>query len=245
MLRTFTYSALVIRVRPSGESNRDAWFLTAEEGIIKATVFGGPKSKLRAYVAPFHQGTLWIYYDPVRDSRKVTDFDVHFWRPGIRELYERSKIAISVLETIITSHGGGGNWGEALKISSQTLDSLDSANEECSMRIWLHFLWTWADLLGLKQDINRCDSCFCEAKSDGILFFSNQEGILRCANCAGENHNFLPIGAGARRWLNTVEDLHPNYLNRYTLDNVSLTQAKNLVTGIIAGALGKPPLLGF
>ncbi|MDR2104051.1 MAG: recombination protein O N-terminal domain-containing protein, partial [Treponema sp.] len=81
MNRSFTYSALVLRVRSSGESNREAFFLTAEEGLIRATVFGGPKSKLRSHVAPFHRGTLWVYHDPIRDSRKVTDFDVQSWRP--------------------------------------------------------------------------------------------------------------------------------------------------------------------
>ena len=89
MSRNFSYSVLTLRVRPSGESNREAWFLSAEEGIFKATVFGGPKSRLRSQVAPFHQGRLWIYHDPVKDSRKVTDFDVSSWRPGLRELYER------------------------------------------------------------------------------------------------------------------------------------------------------------
>ncbi|MDR2484736.1 MAG: recombination protein O N-terminal domain-containing protein, partial [Treponema sp.] len=54
MARSFTYSALVLRVRPVGESNREAWFLTPEEGVLKAAVFGGPKSKLRAHIAPFH-----------------------------------------------------------------------------------------------------------------------------------------------------------------------------------------------
>lgn len=71
MSRTFTHQALVLQVRSSGESNREAVFLSAEEGILRATVFGGPKSKLRAYVAPFHAGTLWIYRDPVRDYRKI------------------------------------------------------------------------------------------------------------------------------------------------------------------------------
>jgi len=48
MSRSFTYTAQILSVRSSGESNRDATILTAEEGIIRATVFGGPKSKLRA-----------------------------------------------------------------------------------------------------------------------------------------------------------------------------------------------------
>ena len=238
MARSFTYSALVLKVRPSGESNRDAWFLTSSDGILKATVFGGPKSKLRAHIAPFHEGTLWLYHDPVKDSRKVTDFDVQSWRPGLRERYERAKTAGAVLETIFFSHGGGGNWSTALKISGQTLDALDNADEQACTRIYLHFLWNWADLLGLRQDINHCSSCAYEARSDGILLFSSREGVLRCSSCA-EGSDLSPIGLGARKWLNTVEDLHPSLLNRYTLDNVSLAQAKTLVIGLMSEALGK------
>ncbi|MDR2078214.1 MAG: recombination protein O N-terminal domain-containing protein, partial [Treponema sp.] len=59
IMRLFTYSAIILRVRPSGESNRETWALTAEEGILRATVFGGPKSKLRSHVEPYHRGTLW------------------------------------------------------------------------------------------------------------------------------------------------------------------------------------------
>ncbi|MDR1286997.1 MAG: recombination protein O N-terminal domain-containing protein, partial [Treponema sp.] len=114
MARSFIYSALVLRVRSSGESNREAFFLTAEEGLVRATVFGGPKSKLRAHVAPFHRGTLWVYHDPVRDSRKVSDFDVQLWRPGIRESYERTMAASSLAETILAAYGGGGGWSGGL-----------------------------------------------------------------------------------------------------------------------------------
>lgn len=248
MPRSFTYSALVLRVRPFGESNREAWFLTPEEGILKATIFGGPKSKLRAHIAPFHQGTLWIYHDPVRDSRKVIDFDVQSWRPGIREHYERARTAGSLIETMLASHGGGGNWPEALKLANQALDALDNADESCCKRICIHFLWNWIDLLGLRQDILHCPFCACESSADGILLFGNPTGTLRCPSCArGDpasadpdgSAGLLPIGPGARRWLNAVGDMNPALLTRYTLDGASLMQAKTLVTGLMAGALGK------
>ena len=109
-MRNYSCRALTLRVRETGESNRDAWFLTATEGIMRATVFGGPKSRLRSRVAPFHEGTLWVYRDPVRDSRKAEDFDVQHYRQGLRELYERAMAANAVAETILSSHGGGGNW---------------------------------------------------------------------------------------------------------------------------------------
>jgi DNA repair protein RecO (recombination protein O) len=152
MSRTFIYTALVLRTRPSGESNREAWFLTPEEGIIQATVFGGPKSRVRAHAAPFHQGRLWIYRDPVRNSRKVTDLDIQFWRPGIREQYERTMAANAVAETILASHGGGGNWESAFTLCAKTLDALEKAEERHCVPVLLHFFWNWLDILGLRPE---------------------------------------------------------------------------------------------
>ncbi|MCL2070003.1 MAG: recombination protein O N-terminal domain-containing protein [Treponema sp.] len=149
MSRSQSYSALTLRVRASGESNREATFLCAEEGLIRATVFGGPKSRLRAYVAPYHQGKLMIYHNPVRDSRKVSDFDVQSWRPGLRELYERVMVADALAETILAFHGGGGAWLEALKLAGSVLDSLETADAAACSRLGAHFLWEWAGIMGL------------------------------------------------------------------------------------------------
>jgi DNA repair protein RecO (recombination protein O) len=242
MPRSFAYSGLVLRVRSAGESNREAWFLTAEEGILKATVFGGPKSKLRAHIAPFHQGTLWLYRDPVRDTWKVTDFDVQFWRPGIREQYDRAKTASSIVETVSISHGGGGNWTEALRLAGQALDALAEADQTSCVRILVHFLWNWLDLLGLKPDILHCAVCACESSADGVLLFSIPEGILRCSSCAGTQSDWaVPICLGARRWLTAVSDMNPVLLNRFIPDRAALQHAKTLVTGLMSRALGKRP----
>ena len=158
MARNFTYQALTLRLKPSGESNREAWFLTAEDGILKATVFGGPKSRLRSHVAPFHEGTLIIYHDPVRDSRKVSDFDVQSWRPGLRELWERAMAADAVAETILYSQGGGGNWSGALKLSGEVLDALSEADAASCQAIALYFFWHWAHILGVRPDPSAYES---------------------------------------------------------------------------------------
>jgi DNA repair protein RecO (recombination protein O) len=239
MARTFTYSALVLRVRAMGESNREAWFLTAEEGILRATLFGGPKSRLRSHVAPFHRGTLWIYHDPVRDTRKVTDFDVLAWRPGIRETYHRSMAALSLVETILASHGGGGNWAEALSLIDKTLDALEAADEGTGLRIVIHFLWNWAELLGIRPPLSRCSSCACEAGTDEVLWYSPEDGGLLCASCGENRRDLLSLGPGGRRWLKTVESLSPALLSRYTPEEESFRQVRALVLGIVSAALGR------
>jgi DNA repair protein RecO (recombination protein O) len=182
MSRNAVFSALVLRSRPSGESNNEISLLTAEEGIIKATVFGGPKSKLRSHAAPYNSGKVWIYRDPAKDYGKLSDFDVHSWRPGLRELYERTMAAAGVAETVLYTHGGGGDWGSALKLAVSTLDALENANEELCERILIHFLWRWTHFLGIQPHIESCGSCGDRAE-DRPLWYSAREGAVLCGNC--------------------------------------------------------------
>jgi len=245
MPRAFTYSALTLRVKASGESNREAWFLTAEEGLIRATVFGGPKSRLRAQVAPYHGGTLWIYHDPVRDSRKVSDFDVQSYRTGIRELWERAMTAGAVAETILSSRGGGGSWSEAAELAGTVLDLLDGADAALCSRIAAYFLWHWARILGVKPELSACASCARELKQDESLWYSVNKEALFCEKCSqimaneeGERADFR-LGAGGRLWLQRIESLPASALTRISLDTPSLEQVRTLSKAVMTIALGK------
>jgi DNA repair protein RecO (recombination protein O) len=241
MSRTATYTALILRSRPAGESNRDVWLLCAGAGLFKATVFGGPKSKLRAHAAPFNSGQAWIYHDPVKDSRKLSDFDVRSWRPGLREMYERAMTADAVSETILASHGGGGHWDEALVLAEAVLDALENAGEELCALLLAHFLWRWTGLLGLQPDLERCAGCGKTAAREDPLWYTARDGGLLCANCAGGEASavLLRINPGCRRWLIAAGPLAPARIGRYTMDAKSLREARALTTAILAEALGK------
>jgi DNA repair protein RecO (recombination protein O) len=236
--RTASYNALVLRVRPSGE-HREAAFLTAEEGIIRATVFGGPKSRFRAHVSPFNSGTLLIYRDPVKDTRKVSDFDVASWRPGLRELYERSEAAARLAAAVLGSSGGGGAWSEALAGAVATLDALETADEDCCARLLVRFLWVWAGFLGQKPGLERCSSCACEVRDDGLLWFIRGEGLL-CAMCRKQEGRDMPgnsgapvLGPGARRWLAAAETHPASEMRRMSLDSASLGEAKAVAEALL------------
>jgi DNA repair protein RecO (recombination protein O) len=168
------------------EANSEVTLLTAEEGIIKATVFGGPKSKLRAHSAPYNSGQVWIYHDSSKDYRKLSDFDVHSWRPGLRELYDRTMAAGGLAETILSTHGGGGEWGTALEMAVMTLDALESANEELCPSLLVHFLWRWAGFLGIQPQVECCSSCGNEA-ANSPLWFSSRENTVFCGNCVSSS----------------------------------------------------------
>ena len=263
MSRSFTYTALTLRVKASGESNREVWFLTAEEGLIRATVFGGPKSRLRAQAAPFHEGKLWVYHNPVRDSRKVTDFDVHSYRAGIRELYERAMTAAAVAETILASSGGGGNWQDALNLAGNVLDALEDAEAAACPQIALYFLWHWVEILGVKPEISACASCgavlpdqdlsgACEVKGDGLIWYSAGKETLLCGKCMGDERSdrqadsgaSFSIGPAAINRLKAIESIPPEDLKRapsvlWSGDIHPLEQAISLSKAVLTTALGK------
>ena len=263
MSRTSVYSAIVLRNRPSGESNSEVTLLTAEEGIIKATVFGGPKSKLRAYTAPYNSGQVWIYRDKSKEYTKITDFDAHSWRAGLRELYDRTMTASAVAETILSSHGGGGEWQTALNMAIETLDTLETANEELCKRLLVHFLWRWSGFLGIQPHLETCAACGKDATfqnannsnannnvaGDGVssnsitsgntLWFSPREDAVFCAACSANQQDLLPLNPGSRRWLSTVSALEPSQIHRYTMDKKSQEEAKSLTTAILTTAIGK------
>lgn len=250
MSRSVVHRALALAVRASGESNRDATFLTADAGLIRAVVFGGPKSKLRAVVAPFHGGALHIYRDPVRDSRKVVDFDVADWRPGLREVLERSFAAQAVAETVIASHGGGGSGEEAIGIVSASLDALETADADACRPAFIRFLWKWAEHLGVRLDPDECSECSCAPRTDEVVWYSRRGGTVECGSCAsggayadaeGRAGDVLPVGPGARAWLRAVDRTDARSALRIGADEASMRQARAFVLALAADALGERP----
>jgi len=268
MSRTAVYSALILKsglskfTSASHESSREIHLLTAEEGIVRATVFGGPKSKLRSHSAPYNSGQVWLYRNPAKDSCKLSDFDVHSWRPGLRELYERTMASGAVAETILATHGGGGSWDVALKIATDTLDALESASEELCSRLLVHFLWRWADFLGIQPPVDCCALCAGIAAANSALWFYSRENSVLCGNCvsrtagaaaaavagaagtasavaAASAAGLLQLNSGCRRWLAATGQLEPSALHRYSMDRQSFREAKSLACAVITGALGK------
>jgi DNA repair protein RecO (recombination protein O) len=251
VIRNISYPALILRSRSSGEANREVWLLSAEAGLVRATVFGGPKSKLRSYASPFHSGQAWVYQDPSKDSRKLSDFDVREWRPGLRELYERTMAADAVAETVLASHGGGGNWSGALLLAETALDALSSADSDTCTRILLWFLWQWAGFLGLRPEFDHCSHCGEPVGGSALIAYSPRDGGMICSACQSSDYQgavysgnrqregLVAAGPGCRHWLQTVQPLPPAQITRYTLDGKSLNETKSLTTAILAEALGK------
>lgn len=246
MSRNKTYTALTLQVRQIGEQNREAVFLSREVGIIRATLFGGPKSKLRSYVSPFHQGTLWIYEDPVRNIKKITDFDVQSWRPALRESYERLMAGSTLLEIVLASQGGGGSsWEEAFELTAESIEALSIIDKSKIPPMVIYFFWNWIKLLGLVPELDRCDLCACTVRPSEVVWYSSLEQQVLCDSCVGPEKKSIqgglfPVNGGGRRWISRILELPAKEILRYRVDETTMVQVQRLGTEILQHALGKP-----
>jgi DNA repair protein RecO (recombination protein O) len=243
MPRNIMYRALVLRVRDCGEANREADALTAEEGLVRARLYGGPKSKLAAHVSAFNSGALYVYHDPVRDTNKISDFDVKAWRPGLREVYERTVAALSVAEAVLSCAGSGGDWPRALALVEAALDALAGADALVCPRVLLFFLWRWREVLGIQIDLETCASCGAVfSPGERALYAAKDEELLcaRCAETRRQYETFLSVGAGCRRYLAALKTRSAADLARFGCDKETETEALRLCTALLAAQTGRP-----
>ena len=183
-----------------GEGNREAAVLTEEKGLVRAVVFGGPKSRLRAAVSPYHSGRMWFYTDPVKKTAKVTDFDVEKWREGIRESLVKTWCAALCAEVVLRSQGVA-NW----RLVNGFLDGVNLSEDEACAPALIRFLWRVIAGAGLRVDIENCARCGREAGAGESLWYMPSEDGCACGECAARNERFFELSAESRLYLAAAE----------------------------------------
>jgi len=180
-MRNITSKALILSTKPKGESNRLISLFTPEDGIISATLYGGPKSKLRAQVAPMNSGIIYLYKDEVKKSVKISDFDVKNYHFSFRENLFKTFAASLASEILIKTHCAG-NSEQAWILLNGFLDGMDYFDEKEARIGLVRFLWRYIFLLGVQPDTECCSQC-------GIQF-SNQIAI-NTINSDFSKNNFI------------------------------------------------------
>ncbi len=230
MARNESFPAIVLRSREQGESNRLITLFSASSGILDVFLFGGPKSKLRSLAAPYHCGRAWVYYDPVRDSRKLSDFDPSDTYPGIREKLKSSMHAALWAELLIRSRAGAGDFEHAFVLLLACLSGLDKLEEEdCAYASYV-FLWRYAGLLGSRPQMQSCGICAGHIREDRVEYYSIGQASFLCPDCgAEEGIRLINIGPGLRRYLERIADLEPSQALRLRLDSEGRRACQALV----------------
>jgi DNA repair protein RecO (recombination protein O) len=250
--RSWNGKALVLSLSPFGEGHREALLLTEEKGLIRAAVFGGAKSKLRSLVSPWQSGIVWIYTDPVKKSSRITDFDVQFWRQGIRESLIRAWCASVCTEIVTRSHGLSG-W----VLANAFLDGIAVSDDtECRFAL-LRFFWRTLHAAGIAPDLAVCARCgstahlSCNlpaaARSDnvqttqnGILYYSPAEEAVFCGQCARAEERRFPLSAESYVWLETVERLNPSQSRLFRPDDASYAELRQFLFFLVSRMVDGP-----
>lgn len=261
--RNQVYEALVLRSRESPAGDRVLTLMTAETGLADVFVFGGPKSKLRSLAAPYAAGRAFVYLDPVKDFRKLTDFEVRDSFPGLREELGKLWAAGLAAELLIKTSGGGGDFPVVLRLALDFFAALDRAARPDYPLVL--FLWRFIALLGLGPDPSLCQGCGASLEGEpsaagGASFSVRAEGFL-CPACVrrvaeaaagyrseeegrATETRLIALSAGALRWLARSEELAFAEALRASVDDASLASLKALAFDLARRA-AEAPLASF
>lgn len=157
MSRNSSTEAIVFSVKPLGENNSSVRLFTPQ-GILYATLYGGPKSRLRPRVSVWNSGTAWLYTNEQNGSIKISDFDVKNYHLSFRgDLFKNFAAAIAA--EIVIKTNAAGSAEKCFHLTSGFLDGLEIADASQSRSGLIRFLWRYLELLGIQPDAENCAVC--------------------------------------------------------------------------------------
>lgn len=267
--RNLVYEALALRARESPGGSRILTLMTAEAGLVDVFIFGGPKSKLRSVASPYASGRAFVYFDPVKDFQKLSDFEVRDSYPALRDELERLWAAGLVAELLMKTSGGGGDYPLVLDLAAGCLEALDRGGGAATPV--LAFIWRLLSLIGIGPDPGVCALCGSELRpASGGAFSFVREGFL-CPACAARESNAYPmkgessdlgssqgdasrflgdggrilrLGPDAFRWLGRASTLPFAQAARSAIAPDCLESLKALIFGLARSAV-EAPLASF
>lgn len=178
--RHLVTEGVILKVKPSGESNRIFSFISPELGVAYATAYGAAKIKSRfcASVQPLTKMKLFLYKSPKADIYRLDDiaevepFDE--LRAGLNPLYLFS-FYVDVLLRSFISHEEARSYFYLLKYSLELLR--EQAGNVGIMNSFLFFTVKYLFLGGYRFSLSGCRSC---GKSRGDFYFEPQRGGIFC-----------------------------------------------------------------
>ena len=217
MNRNVRFDALVLSVKETAQDNRSACLLT-KSGVEWATLFGGPKSKLRGAVSPWNSGVAYIYKNEEKNSAKITDFDVQKFHPTFRENLFKSFAAALAGEIVVKSKCAG-SPEQCFVLANGFLDGMDLCDEGAARLGLLRFLWRYMDLLGVRPQVEFCARCSkrlvsiasagnfiqsaleSDAGGNSCFLYSQAENAFVCPDCRSAQEKGLWLSASALAYL--------------------------------------------
>lgn len=240
MNRSTYIPAIVLNLKPLGENNNTVTLLTPDRGIVYATLYGGPKSKMRSLVTQWNSGTIWLYDNPEKNQIKITDFEVKNYHSTFAKNLFKMYAASLAAEIAIKTRCAGSN-NECFNLISGFLDGMELCDEEQSRVGMIRFLWRYLELLGIQPDVHFCSSCgtnFLESTfaPNAISYYNSNENSFICPNCQSSEINdsvSLKLKISAVHYLAAVTFLPPAEVRKIQIDKETYAEIKSFVFFLI------------
>lgn len=242
MNRTHSFYATIISLKPSGENNFSVTILSEELGISYATLYGGPKSRLRSLVSIWNSGIIYLYENPDKNQTKITDFDVKNFHESFSRNLFKTYAANLAAELAIKTKCAGSNE-ECYKIISGFLDGMDLCTEEQSRLGLVRFLWRFIGLLGVQPEVKHCHLCSCILENSYYNYLSN---FFYCENCAKEMSssnnsagNLYIIHKEALDYLDSISNLSPKEVRNIVISKESYEEIRIIMFKMLENSIGQ------
>ena len=240
-MRSSSTLATILTLKQSGENNRTVTLLTPKEGIIWATLYGGPKSRLRSLVSPFNSGTAWLYRDETKNSCKLTDFDVKSYHPSFRENLFKTYAANFASEILIKSRCAG-SPEQAFYLINGLLDGMEKSTENNSRLGLVRFLWRYTGLLGTRPEVQFCCQCGKPLTEESYAAYSETENGLVCSDCLSPLQSAsspsLMLSKDSIIYLQALNLLEPKEVRKILIGEKTLVELKDFCYFLIQNTCG-------
>lgn len=254
-MRNVHKEALILTIKPQGESNRLVTYITKDEGICTSLLYGGPKSKLRSLVSPWNFGELYLYNDESKNSSKITDFDVKKYHLTFRESLVKTMAANVATELAINTKCAG-SPEECFVLLNGFLDGIDLLDEEQTKTGLIRFLWRYLSLLGIQPPYFTCLKCQkaffsgnlsqnnIEYKTGGAFYSQSENGFI-CEDCfrniydSSERQFLSHISSKSVVYLEATALLQPSVSRNMILAQNEIEELKDFVFKLITLGAGK------
>lgn len=252
MNRSIIKMALILTIKPLGENNSTVTLLTDDNQIVYATLYGGPKSKLRSLVAQYNCGKIWLYENPEKNQIKISDFEVHNYHTSFGQNLFKIYAANLAVELVLKTKAAGSNE-ECYKYVCGFLDGMDLCNEEQSRLGLIRFLWRFIILLGVQPDLEECDQCGAKLinpkfEINKLSYYNSIDNSFVCSDCAGfaaaqeqsfQKNFYFPVSYLALSYLYGITNLSPSQARQIKINQEAYEQLRQIVFFLIEKNVGQ------
>ncbi len=223
MQRSYYTNALILNLKPAGENNSTVTLLTPDKGVIYATLYGGPKSKLRSLVALWHSGKIWLYENAEKKQTKISDMEVSNYHASFGQNLFKQYAASLAAELAIKTRCAG-SPEECFKIVCGFLDGMELCDEEQSRLGLIRFLWRFLELMGVRPDTSASRAFATET----VSYYNIIENCFTWERDEQSTH-LIPIKNEAVQYLAAVSELTPSQVRRIPVDKSVYEEIRQFV----------------